>query len=84
MSKLLALLILFTPGSSMVFAQDLNPHYEPHEQTSSERLQNFKPPAPAPQNNIPTSLPLGNNTTLSPGTGSPQGGYGAHVTHTTQ
>lgn len=45
----------------MAFAQDLNTHYTPHEQTSDERLQNFRPPA-APQ---PAPEP---RTTISPGT----------------
>ena len=29
-------------------AQDLSPHYTPHEQTANERLQTFTPPPPPP------------------------------------
>ena len=33
---------------SAVKAQDLNPHYTPHEATANERLQNFQTPPPPP------------------------------------
>ena len=69
-------------ASSYTSAEDLSPDYTPHEPTADERLQNFRPPPPAPDGSgVPTELNLGHNTTLSPGTGSRQGGYGVHVTH---
>jgi hypothetical protein len=34
---------------SAAHAYDLSPKYTPHPQTDSERLQNFKPPPPAPK-----------------------------------
>ena len=33
---------------SVAQAQDLSPHYTPHEQTANERLQTFRPPPPPP------------------------------------
>lgn len=35
--------------AEMAYSQDLTPHYTPHGQSASERLQNFQPPPPPPQ-----------------------------------
>jgi len=45
-----ALAAILIPCTDVSFAQGVNlaPSYRPHQQTDSERLQNFQPPPPPP------------------------------------
>ncbi|WP_114948533.1 hypothetical protein [Microvirga calopogonii] len=44
-----AVMAVASAYSFQAAAIDLNPKYEPRPQTDSERLQNFRPPPPAPR-----------------------------------
>jgi hypothetical protein len=54
----LSISALLTSQSS---GQNLTPNYQPHQQTDSERLQNFRAPGPAPTTYPNISRDLGTN-----------------------
>jgi hypothetical protein len=45
-ASLIGAALIFSTGA---YAIDLSPHYVPHQQTDSERLQTFQPPPPPPK-----------------------------------
>lgn len=76
-------------SSPSAFAQqqknvDLTPHYNYRPETPSERLQNFKPPPPAPPSKSfqdYAKVPVAPNTTVRPDLVGPQRVPGVTVEH---